>query len=227
MRNRKYVDMLCRCGCRTPLGMVSRQSYKRIMEGDHSAGWIKGHWVSGHLNPNSTGGSYICHYGYRWIRMPYHPNATIKGYIAEHRYAMSKHLERPLRKDEIVHHKNEDKLDNRIENLELTTMSGHYKIHDPNKYKRKEWTPKKCKACGKYYVQKTNRYSNHKKSQFCSRECMDRPWARSKYTKEFRESVMAFIGYESDNAAKHGITTSIVRRIRLGMKRTFWPKKKN
>jgi hypothetical protein len=72
----------------------------------------------GKNNPMWKGGQPIVK-GYRWIRMPEHPNATTAGYIAEHRLVMSKLLGRPLDEGEVVHHKNRNKLDNRPENLEL------------------------------------------------------------------------------------------------------------
>lgn len=53
------------------------------------------------------------------IFMPHHPNANKAGKILEHRLVMSQYLGRPLYDDENVHHKNGDRHDNRIENLEL------------------------------------------------------------------------------------------------------------
>lgn len=46
-----------------------------------------------------------------------------------YRAVMEAHVKRPLRPDEIVHHRNGDPADDRIENLELTTRAGHIEMH--------------------------------------------------------------------------------------------------
>ena len=63
------------------------------------------------------------------LSMPNHPEADSNGYVLLHRIVMEKVLGRPLLSDEIVHHRNRDKLDNRPKNLEVLTRSQHQKLH--------------------------------------------------------------------------------------------------
>jgi hypothetical protein len=49
--------------------------------------------------------------------------------ILEHRKIMEDHLKRRLKSNELVHHINGDKKDNRIENLILTTRREHPSLH--------------------------------------------------------------------------------------------------
>lgn len=48
-----------------------------------------------------------------------------------HRAIMEQHLGRKLTSDEIVHHKDGNKLNNSIENLEILTRSEHINLHRP------------------------------------------------------------------------------------------------
>lgn len=62
-----------------------------------------------------------------------------KGYVKingrhEHRIVMEKIVGRPLKYEDVVHHKDEDKHNNSPENLELTTRHDHIHIHRPWDY---------------------------------------------------------------------------------------------
>lgn len=59
--------------------------------------------------------------GYKRISVKGHPNASKYGTLMEHRYVMSQILGRPLTQNEVVHHKNGNRLDNNPSNLELWT----------------------------------------------------------------------------------------------------------
>lgn len=68
--------------------------------------------------------------GYVVLYKPEFKGARKDGLIMEHRYVMSLHIGRPIRKDEAVHHINGNKTDNRIENLLLMTHGEHSAMHN-------------------------------------------------------------------------------------------------
>ena len=81
-------------------------------------------------------GDTFIHKGYRCIKT--REGSGNSNFVLEHRYVMEKHLRRPLNSNEHVHHKNENRLDNRVENLEVLTISAHRHIHKPSEETKKK-----------------------------------------------------------------------------------------
>jgi hypothetical protein len=65
------------------------------------------------------------HHGYRYLPVAKELQDLTNGdaWVAEHRLVMAQHLGRPLFPDEQVHHRNGERLDNRLSNLELWSTS--------------------------------------------------------------------------------------------------------
>ena len=85
------------------------------------------HWKGGRFKHLS---------GYILVRLtpdhPFYEMADIHHLVTEHRLIMAEHIGRPLKKDEIVHHKNGIKDDNRLENLELLARHLHHTGYLPD-----------------------------------------------------------------------------------------------
>lgn len=115
-------------------------------------------------NPNIVGDKNPCWRGgrskvrgYVLIYKPGHPHATYgrKNYVAEHILIMEDFLGRHLGENEEVHHKNGNRQDNRLENLELHTKATHSGVEmkkrwDKGRMRRVNFNHKRDPKTGKF-----------------------------------------------------------------------------
>lgn len=104
--------------------VFSKETIRRMSETRkkmYANGWKSGKW---------NGGKRIRHDGYIQILSPEHPHCSKDGYVMEHRLVMEQILGRYLSEEEIVHHINGVRDDNRPENLFLFASNGeHQRYH--------------------------------------------------------------------------------------------------
>ncbi len=108
---------------------------------------------------------------YYYCLVKNHPNATKNGYVLHHRVVVENHLSRLLNSNEVIHHRNGDKKDNRIENLEIMDKEAHARLHQSEKGRK--WVKLKCPSCGVIFDREHNRTLLAKKSRYtcCSNSC--------------------------------------------------------
>ena len=88
-------------------------------------------------SPWWRGGRYPDTEGYIHVKCPSHPAADCEGYVREHRLVIEESIGRYLLPREIVHHKNKNVADNRLENLELMDSKEHSRMHRLLKARKK------------------------------------------------------------------------------------------
>lgn len=112
--------------------------------------------------------------GYMYCRTePPHPRANANGLYPLHRVIVENRIGRPLRKDEHVHHIDENKANNSDENLAVLSASAHALLHRPSL----PMAEAVCYQCGSTFHVKRHvlrqRLERSKSGKIvCSRECL-------------------------------------------------------
>ena len=96
-----------------------------------------------------------------------HPKAIDHGYVLHHRVVMENHLGRMLESNEIVHHKDHNKNNNTIDNLEVMTVAEHTKLHHPA---GKTYIDLVCPVCSKSFKREKRNFRPNIIAK-CSRSC--------------------------------------------------------
>ena len=115
------------------LGTSQKVIWKRMKEIGYEARVAAKRNQYGVNNDYWRGGRTKHSNGYIYVKKKGHPRALKAGdYVLEHILVVEKEIGRYLRDDEIVHHINGVKDDNRPENLYITSLEEHTRMHSNN-----------------------------------------------------------------------------------------------
>ena len=109
----------CACGCGELINAYVMNGRKRVYR----------RFKSRHNTRKKIIVQKVIHNGYVDVYQPKHPFANAHGRVKEHRLVVEKHLNCILLPWAVVHHINEDRIDNRIENLMVTNGPEHISNH--------------------------------------------------------------------------------------------------
>jgi HNH endonuclease len=115
--------------------------------------------------------------------------------VDEHRWLMEQYIGRKLGRFEFVHHRNGDKRDNRLGNLEIVTPKEHAERHEQQKHP----LTKACAVCGKVFVPHPTKRA---RARTCSRQCGYELAARSCRNPDGPRSKYRVGAYPSEIASR-------------------------
>jgi hypothetical protein len=109
--------------------------------------------------------------------------------VLQHREVMEEHIGRQLKSWEVVHHKDEDKRNNSLENREITTRYDHASHHRPGV----EYVELECALCEQQFTKEARnerrRIKLGKDGPFCGKSCAGK-YSRSKQLAERRRNTL-------------------------------------
>ena len=126
---KKYKHNYCSKEC-------FNESKKETMKGENNHQY----GLKGKLNASWKSDEKISHYGYKQIRVLDHPFRNNEDFVMEHRLVAEKYLlndensievngKKYLKPEYVVHHKDFNKLNNDVNNLEVMTLAEHTSLY--------------------------------------------------------------------------------------------------
>ena len=122
--------------------------------------------------------------GYQYFYDVEHPLANKNGHVFYHRHVMSLWLKRWLLPNEVVHHVDENKSNNDINNLKLIGSTGEHSRLHYNLGSKQTIEERQCVFCGISFTPWLNY------GKFCSRKCAGNYYKKLRISKELLESLV-------------------------------------
>ncbi len=124
----------CSCGCGEMIPSISRRGYPMKLK--------NGHTRKGESSNNWKGGRHVKD-DYQFIRDIENIHADNNGYVPEHVKVFTEYNKCCMLKWGVVHHKDENRKNNNIDNLQGMTRANHMTIH-----KSLDMSNRTCVKCG-------------------------------------------------------------------------------